>query len=289
MGHAGSKTLTTSRRQLLFGARPLVMGILNLTPDSFSDGGRYPTTGAVIERIRQMVEEGVDIIDVGGESTRPGSARVSEAEEIARVLPAVEAAAGMTGLPVSIDTTKSAVAKAALEAGAEIVNDISGLRFDPALADAVAAAGAGLVLMHSRGEFETMHSLEPVADIEKEVKEGLEAALGKACAAGVERASIALDVGIGFGKSAEQNLGLIAGLHRICSEFEGMPMLVGASRKSFIGKILGGIPAEARLYGSLTVHAVAAWNGADILRTHDVRATREMAETVGALRNGTSR
>lgn len=265
------------------------MGILNVTPDSFSDGGKYSHLQAAVERFRQMVDQGVDIVDIGGESTRPGSARVSVDEELDRVLPVVEALVKIADVPISVDTTKSAVARAAVEAGAEIVNDISGLRFDGEVAHVVADTGAAVVLMHSRGEFETMHSMPPVDDVLGEVTGGLRTVLEKALGCGIDSGRIVLDVGIGFGKTAEQNLRLIGELRLVCGEFSDFPMLVGASRKSFIGRLLGDVPPDQRDEASLAMHSVAAWNGAAIIRTHDVLATRRMSESVGALRSAVSK
>jgi len=263
---------------------PIVMGILNVTPDSFSDGGRFARLDAALRRVEEMINEGAAIIDIGGESTRPGSSRVSETEEIGRTAPVIEAIASRFDVSVSIDTSKSSVAEAAVSAGAEIINDISGLRFDEGLAGIAAEHKTGLILMHSRGDFETMHSQPPVADVFEDVIGGLGRSLEKAQGAGVEPGRIALDIGIGFGKTLEQNLRLIARLGCIAEQFPDVPILVGASRKSFLGKILGGAPENERLSASLAAAAVAAWNGAAILRVHDVRATREALAVVHRLR-----
>ena len=260
------------------------MGILNVTPDSFSDGGRFDSLEAALRRTEEMIAEGVDIIDIGGESTRPGSKRVSIQEEIDRVVPVIESIAAHAEIPISVDTCKAEVAKAAVDAGAEIVNDISGLRFDKRVADIAASANAGLILMHSRGEFETMHSQTPVKDILADVETDFRRSLGAARSSGVKNENIVLDVGIGFGKTADQNLQLIASLDRIIEMFPGLPMLVGPSRKSFIGKLLEIPKADDRLPGSLAVAAIAAWNGASILRMHDVRETVQVVKAVAALR-----
>jgi dihydropteroate synthase len=262
----------TSRRQIAID-RPLVMGILNVTPDSFSDGGRYSKVDLAVERAEEMIAEGVDIIDIGGESTRPGSSRVDAETEIQRTVPIVEAIVRRFDIPMSIDTSKSDVAKALIDHGAEIINDISGLRWDASIADIAAQQNAGLVLMHSRGTFETMHSEPPVADVLDEVERGLGDSLSLARNRGVNDEQIVLDIGIGFGKTVEQNLELIAKLDRIRQTFEGLPLLVGASRKSFIGKVLGGVPPDERIYGSVAVAAAAVTRGAKILRVHDVKAT----------------
>lgn len=259
------------------------MGIVNTTPDSFSDGGEAFAFDDAVRRAERLIEEGADILDIGGESTRPGSKRVSADEEIARVVPVIEGIASRFDTPISVDTSKAAVATAALESGAEIVNDISGLRFDPQVADAAAAHSAGLVLMHSRGEFSEMHSQAPVADIFAEVENGLRESIEIAVSRGVSHDKIALDVGIGFGKTVEQNLSLIANLARIVKKFEECPMLVGASRKSFIGKLCNEPDAGERLGGSLAAAIAAVKNGAKILRVHDVRETRQALKTAKAL------
>lgn len=267
---------TTARRVIRLD-RPLVMGILNVTPDSFSDGGLFLSPEDALRQAESMVAEGADIIDVGGESTRPGSRSVSEADEIQRVLPVIEAITAAFDVPVSVDTTRSAVAVSAISTGAEIVNDISGLRFDASVADIVSRSGAGLVLMHSRGESATMHSQPPVEDVISEVIEGLKASIATARSHGVADKHIVVDPGIGFGKTAEQNLELLAKLDRIVAEFDRFPVLVGASRKSFLGKLLDDAPVDKRLAGSLAAAIAAVQRGAKVVRVHDVK------ETVGAL------
>jgi dihydropteroate synthase len=270
----------TSKRELDY-TRPLVMAILNVTPDSFSDGGEYITSGAAVRRAERSLAEGADILDIGGESTRPGSKSVSAGQEIDRVLPVIEAIVKRFDIPVSVDTTKSAVAEAAVAAGAEIINDISGLRFDEDIAGVSARSGAGLILMHSRGDFRSMHSGEPAEDVLTDVRNGFHRSIDIAKARGVTDSQIALDVGIGFGKTFQQNLELLAKLDKIVSEFKGYPMLVGVSRKSFIGRILGDVPAVERLGGSIAAALVAVRNGARIVRVHDVK------ETVAAVRVAT--
>ena len=269
----------TSRREISL-VVPLVMGILNVTPDSFSDGGRYADINAALQRADEMIAEGADVIDIGGESTRPGSRRVSADDEISRVVPVIEAISKRLDVPVSIDTSKSAVADAAVDAGAEIINDISGLRFDEAIAEVAARHKTGLVLMHSRGEFETMHSQPPVEDIITEVEKDLRRSISAAAAAGVAAEQIVLDIGIGFGKTLDQNLKLIAQLDRLVNEFPVFPIMVGASRKSFLGKLLGKDDPKERLSGSLASAAIAVWNGAKILRVHDVAATVDAVKIV---------
>jgi dihydropteroate synthase len=273
----------TSRRTLDL-SRPLVMGILNATPDSFSDGGQYSHADTALHRAAEMVAEGADIIDIGGESTRPGSNHVSSSEEIDRVIPVIEQIRTEFDTAISIDTTKSDVAVAAINAGAEIVNDISGLRFDPGVADVAARSGAGIVLMHSRGEFSEMHSQPHVDDILAVVTEDFRRSIKAATDTGVQEDRIVLDVGIGFGKSFEQNLELIAKLDKLVERFPEYPMLVGTSRKSFIGRVMGGAAPEERLAGSIAAAAIAVWNGASIIRVHDVHETAEALKVVAAVK-----
>lgn len=260
------------------------MAILNVTPDSFSDGGTIVTVDDALREVERFVDEGADIIDVGGESTRPGSGRVSVEEEVHRVVPVIEAITKRFDVPVSVDTSKSNVAELAVAVGVEIINDISGLRFDERIAAVAAKANSGLVLMHSRGEFDSMHSQPPVDDIISEVTSGLRQSIAVAERAGVRSESIVLDVGIGFGKTAEQNLELLAKLDRLVAAFPQYAMLVGSSRKSFIGKLLNDAPPGERLSGSLATAAVAIWNGASIVRVHDVRETAEVVKLVDAIK-----
>lgn len=273
----------TSRRQIPI-ERPLVMAILNVTPDSFSDGGNYLSVDDGLRRVESLIADGADIVDIGGESTRPGSHRVSSIEEISRTVPVIKAVTDRFDIPISIDTTKSSVAKAAIDAGAEIINDISGLRFDAKIAEVAAASGSGLVLMHSRGDFESMHTQGPVGDILVVVKADFERALGIALSAGVHKSRIALDVGLGFGKTLEQNLELIAKLGKLAVDFQAYPILVGSSRKSFIGRLLDGAPTSERLNGSLSTAAIAVFNGASILRVHDVKETVDAVKVAVAIR-----
>jgi dihydropteroate synthase len=273
-----------ARRSLPYGERTLVMGVLNVTPDSFSDGGQFFSPDQAVAHARQMIAEGADIIDIGGESTRPGSAFVSEEEELQRVIPVIEILATQTSVPISIDTTKPSVARAALAAGAEIVNDISALRFDPLIADEVAKMGAGLVLMHSRGTPKTMQQLPPTADIMTEVIAGLRESIAVAKQHGVAPESIAIDPGIGFGKTAAQNVELIAKLDQLANAFAEFPLLIGTSRKSFIGKLLGGAPADERLYGTIASIAASVLRGAHIVRVHDVKAAVEAVRIADAVR-----
>ena len=273
----------TSRRKLSL-EKTLVMAILNITPDSFSDGGKFFSIDEALKQAGQLIEEGADILDIGGESTRPTSARVSIEEETRRVVPIIEAISKRFDIPISVDTSKAEVAQKAVEAGAEIINDISGLRFDERLAEVAAKTNSGLILMHLHGEFETMHKQMPVENILREVSESLKWSVEKANVYGVRKENIALDVGIGFSKTFEQNLELIAKLNQICREFSGFPILIGTSRKSFIGKILGDVSTGERLQGSLASAAIAVWNGANIVRVHDVKATVEMLKVIDKIK-----
>ena len=274
----------TSKRAFFFGEKTLVMAILNVTPDSFSDGEKFFTIDDALRQAEKFIEEGADILDIGGESTRPNSRRVSAEEEIRRAVPVIEAVAKRFDVPISIDTSKAEVAETAVNAGAQIINDVSGLRFDERIAEIAAKLKTGLVLMHSRGDFETMHRQNPVEDILPEVSNGFRASIKEAESYGVKKENIALDVGIGFSKSFGQNLELIAKLDKLCEEFSDFPMLVGTSRKSFVGKILGDVPTDERLQGSLATAALAVWNGANIVRVHDVKATVEMLKVVEAVK-----
>ncbi len=271
-------------RALHIADRTLIMGVLNVTPDSFSDGAEFLSADKALEQAEKMIAEGADIIDVGGESTRPGAVFVSPEEELERVIPVVEQLAKRSTIPISIDTTKASVARAALDAGAAIVNDISALRFDFQIADEVVKSGAGLILMHSRGTTGTLHKLPPVEDIIEEVTGGLQGSLAMAERHGVKRESIVLDPGIGFGKSQEQNLELIARLDKVAAAFPEFPILVGTSRKSFIGRLLNNAPATQRLQGTMASVTAAVLRGANIVRVHDVQAAVETVRVADAIR-----
>jgi dihydropteroate synthase len=274
-----------ARRSLQYGTRTLVMGVLNVTPDSFSDGGNFIDADSAVRRAEEMIAQGADIIDVGGESTRPGGESVSADEEMRRIVPVVQRLAALQKVPISVDTTKSAVARAALDAGAEIVNDISALRFDYHIADEAARAGSGLVLMHSRGTPATLHRMPPSPDIFEEIRISLRRSINMAIRCGVARESIAVDPGIGFGKTFEQNIELVARLDHIAKEFSDYPLLIGTSRKSFIGRILDDAPPDARLHGTMATVSVAVLRGAHIVRVHDVKAAVETVRMIDAIRN----
>jgi dihydropteroate synthase len=273
MWRFGSRTFDLS-------ARPRVMGILNVTPDSFSDGSRYATAADAVVAARQMVADGADIIDIGGESTRPGAAPVDAAEELRRVLPVIEKLAGRITVPISIDSWKSTVAAAALQAGAEIVNDVSAMTFDPRMADIVAGTDAGLVLMHTRGTPLSMQKNTAYSDVIAEVAAFLQSAIDRAVAAGVQTERLVVDPGIGFGKDATGNLEVIRRLRELA--VLQRPLLVGLSRKAFIGTVLGREVTE-RLFGTVAAVAVAMMNGATIFRVHDVRAVRDTVDMVRAI------
>jgi dihydropteroate synthase len=250
------------------------MGVLNVTPDSFSDGGRYFAQDRAVARALEMEAEGADLIDIGGESTRPGAQPISLEEERRRVLPVIERLVGKLRIPMSIDTTKLEVARAALEAGAEILNDVSGLRHDAQLADAAAERGAALIIMNMRGTPNIMQQIPPSPDIFAEIEEHFQWAVAEAQARGLSREQLILDPGIGFGKTVEQNLALIRHLDRL-ARFD-LPLLIGASRKTFIGKLLNQDPHQ-RLMGTAASVAAAVFSGAHIVRVHDVR---EMVDVV---------
>ena len=271
----------TSRREIVIGERTLIMGIINATPDSFSDGGRYASPQKAIEVGMRMAEEGADILDIGGESTRPGSDAVSVEEELRRVLPIILGLAAKVSIPLSIDTMKAEVAEEALKAGAEIINDVSSLKYDGKMASAVAVSGAGLVLMHMRGMPKVMQQGDLtypslIDDIVGFLEERMEAARLE----GIDFTQMAVDPGIGFGKTADDNLRLI----RRLGEFKklGRPILVGVSRKSFIGQVTGGTPAE-RIEGTAAAITASILNGAHIVRVHDVSVMKKVVLMADAI------
>ncbi len=263
--------------------RPRVMGILNLTPDSFSDGGELPGVDAALRRGEAMLREGASLLDVGGESTRPGARPVPVEEELRRVVPVVEALVRRFPHPISVDTRKAVVARAVLEAGAHVVNDVSGLAFDPDLGREVARAGAGLVLMHMRGTPGDMGERAHYGDVAGEVAAELSEAVARARAAGVPDGSLVLDPGIGFAKTPAQSLRLLRDLGPL--RRLGFPLLVGASRKSFLGEILG-VPPGERVTGSAVAAALAWLQGARIFRVHDVAPTLQALAVVVAVSTG---
>jgi dihydropteroate synthase len=262
------------------GERTLVMGILNVTPDSFSDGGEFFGVRAAVDRGIEMVDEGADIVDVGGESTRPGSDPVEVEEELRRVVPVVERLAADVPVPISIDTRKPEVAAAAVGAGASIVNDISGGR-DPGMFEIVQRSGAGLILMHMQGEPKTMQQAPHYDDVVSEVRNDLRERVEVAELAGIEAERLAIDPGIGFGKELEHNLAILNHVDELIAL--GRPVVVGTSRKRFIGSLLGGLPPEDRLEGTAGSVAWLAAQGAHVVRVHDVREIVRVVRVVDAI------
>jgi dihydropteroate synthase len=271
--------------KLVLGERTLVMGVLNVTPDSFSDGGKFFDAERAIEQALAMECAGADLLDIGGESTRPGSAGTSAKEELARVLPVLQALRGRMKIPVSIDTQKPEVAEAALDAGAQIINDISGLKSDPRIAEAAARRRVPLILMHMRGEPRTMQVGGFARDIMKVVMRGLRNSVAAARNAGVGKSQIILDPGIGFGKSFAQNYELLQKLPQLANL--GYPLLVGTSRKGFLGATLArdGKPAppDERIWGTAATVTASILNGAHIVRVHDVSEMVQVARVADCL------
>lgn len=261
---------------------PLLMGIVNVTPDSFSDGGKFLAAAAAVAHGVRLAEEGADILDIGGESTRPGADEVSVDEEIARVLPVIEGLKARVGGALSIDTRKPEVARAAVAAGASIWNDVSALSFSPESLETAAALSCDVVLMHAQGEPATMQDDPRYDDVVGEVMAFLDARMQAATAAGVAEERLILDPGIGFGKTLAHNLALLAGLPRLAAL--GRPLLVGASRKRFIAALDRHNPADDRLAGSLAAALAAAARGASMIRVHDVAETRQALAVFGAIR-----
>jgi len=273
-------TWTLPRTQIELGRRTAVMGILNVTPDSFSDGGSHFGLRKAVVRAHQIEQEGADFLDIGGESSRPGSTPVSEEEEERRVLPVIEALAGRLRIPISIDTYRSGVARKALAAGAQIVNDISAFRFDPEMPDVVREAGAGGVLMHSRGSREELHRQPPMTDAIAEIRNDLEKSLRVAREAGIPQTAIVLDPGIGFGKRGEESILVLRQLDMF-SKLQ-YPLLVGPSRKSFIRSISAATP-EMLLWGTAAAVAIGVARGAHVVRVHDVHEMRTFVDTLDAI------
>ena len=260
--------------------RPLVMGIVNVTPDSFFDGGRFADPQRAVEHAVRLVEEGADLLDLGAESTRPGALPVDVLEERRRLLPVVTAVAKAVSVPISVDTSKADVARAAIDAGAVLVNDVTALRGDTAMADVIAETGVGLVLMHMQGTPETMQQAPHYDDVVGEIAQFLTERSRAAMDRGVAKERIVLDPGIGFGKTVTQNLDLLANL-QVFAEL-GFPLLVGPSRKGFIGQLTHQ-PVEARGWGTAGVVALAVQQGANILRVHDVGAMKDVVSVASAI------
>lgn len=270
-------------RMLVLGERTLIMGVLNVTPDSFSDGGHYLDAEQAVARAFEIEREGADILDIGGESTRPGSEGVSAQEEMRRVIPVLEKLRGHLKIPISIDTSKSEVAEAAIYQGAEIINDVTGLRADPRLAEMAAKTKLPLILMHMRGEPQTMQRKPFARDVLRDTTRGLRQSVALARRAGVAKWQIILDPGLGFGKSAEQSFELIARIPELARL--GFPLLIGASRKSFVGKALGGAPKEGRAWGTAATVAAAVLGGAHMVRVHEVAEMVQVARVADTIMN----
>src|SRR3989441_6714992 len=262
--------------------RVLIMGVLNVTPDSFSDGGRYLGVEAAVARAEEIEAEGADLLDLGGESSRPGSQPVPLDVELARVLPVLAALAGRIRIPISVDTTKAEVARRALEAGAAIINDVSALRNDPDMADVVAKAQAGLILMHMQGTPATMQHHPAYTAVVEEVCDFLRSRVEAAVAAGIEGERIAVDPGFGFGKTSDHNLALLGSLPAL--RVLERPIVIGPSRKSFVGSILGR-PVEEREWGTAAAVAVGVFQGAHVVRAHSVAQMRDVTRVAQALRD----
>jgi dihydropteroate synthase len=282
-----TNTLTRQvKGQLIeFPGRPLIMGVVNVTPDSFFDGGRYLDPEAAVDHALRLVEEGADLLDIGAESTRPGADVVNEAEERRRVIPVVTAVAKAVTVPISIDTSKATVARTALDAGAVLVNDVTALRGDPAMVDTVARTGAGIVLMHMLGTPRTMQQAPFYDDVVGEVSDFFEERIRFAMAHGIVRRQIILDPGIGFGKLLVHNLTLLAQLTRFL-QFE-CPLLVGVSRKAFLGQLVDR-PVQDRQWATAAAVAMAVDRGAGILRVHDVRAMKDVVQVAAAINRQTT-
>jgi dihydropteroate synthase len=270
---------------LLLGERTLVMGVLNVTPDSFSDGGKFRDAESAIEHALAMECAGANLLDIGGESTRPGSASTSSKQELARILPVLQGLRGVLKIPISMDTQKAEVAEATLDAGAEIINDISGLKNDPRIAEVAARRRVPLILMHTRGEPRTMQKAPFAHDVMKDVLQGLRKSAGVARKAGVEKSQLILDPGVGFGKSFAQNYELLQKLPQLAKL--GYPLLVGTSRKGFLGATLAreGKPAppEERIWGTAATVTASILNGAHIVRVHDVAEMVQVARVADCL------
>jgi len=275
-----TRTLDIRGRCFSLGPATWLMGIVNVTPDSFSDGGAFLDPDRAVEHALALACEGADVLDIGGESSRPGSLPVAEEEEIGRVLPVIRKLRPKTGVLISVDTMKSAVARAALDAGADIVNDTSALRADPAMAPLIGRSGAAVILMHMKGVPRTMQKSPHYDDLFAEVKAFLRERIGEAEAAGIGAERIVVDPGIGFGKTAEHNLALLNGLDAF--QDLGRPVCVGFSRKAFIGRVLG-LPPGERLEGTIAAAVLSVGRGAHILRVHDVGAVARAVRVAEAI------
>jgi dihydropteroate synthase len=278
-------SLRLPSRTLLLGEHTLVMAVLNVTPDSFSDGGAFISPSVAVSRALEMEAAGANILDIGGESTRPGAATISVDEELSRIIPVMNALRGSLRIPISIDTRKAAVADAAIAAGAEIINDVSALRFDPALGEIARRRRVPIILMHMRGEPQTMQKGPFARNVFRDVIAGLRAAIARARRARIAKSQIVLDPGVGFGKNSHQNFELLAHLPRLAAL--GYPLLVGTSRKAFLGAALGSAkspaPPSERIWGTAATVTAAILNGAHIVRVHDVAEMAQVARVTDAI------
>ncbi|MBX9255232.1 dihydropteroate synthase [Desmonostoc muscorum CCALA 125] len=264
-----------------WGQRTYLMGILNVTPDSFSDGGEFNTTSAALVQAQALVAAGADIIDVGGQSTRPGAKQITLQEELERVLSVLQVLRPEISVPISVDTTRAAVARASVEAGADMINDISGGSFDSEMLPTIASLGVPIILMHIRGTPQTMQQMTDYQDLMAEIFSFLQKQIAAATAAGIHRDKVIIDPGIGFAKNYEQNLEIFQQLRSLRAL--NCPILVGASRKSFIGRILNQPDPKARVWGTAAACCAAIVNGADILRVHDVQEMRDVSLVADAI------
>jgi len=284
-------SLRLPSRTLRLGERTLIMGVLNVTPDSFYDGGRYAEAPSAITRAFELEQAGADILDIGAESTRPGADPIIAEEEIARVIPVLEGLQGKLRIPISLDTQKAIVAEAGTRNGAEIINDVSGLRNDPQLADLVKRRGAALILMHMRGTPKSMHKGPVAREVMRDIAQGLRASIAEARKAGIPGSNIILDPGIGFGKNYKQNFEILARLPELARL--KYPLVAGVSRKMFIGWALGGKgqiwPAEKSEWGTAAAVTAAILNGAHIVRVHDVSEMSQVARIADSVLSGAGR
>ena len=274
-------TLTIRNHTFEWGRKTYVMGILNVTPDSFSDGGEFDNLDAAMAQVTQMLDHGVDIIDIGGQSTRPGAKEVSLAVELERVVPVIQQIRQIASIPISIDTTKAAVAQAAIAAGADLINDISGATFDDRMLATASKLGVPVILMHIRGNSQTMQTMTEYQDIVAEISQFLAKQIDKAIACGIARSNIIIDPGIGFAKTANQSIELLQRLREFKSL--NMPILVGVSRKSFMKPILNKNEPKDRVWGTAAANSAAIANGADLVRVHDVAEMYDVCRVADAL------
>lgn len=282
-GAESSSVWKVRGREFRLGTRPIVMGVLNVTPDSFSDGNKFFDVGRALDRAFELVGQGAEILDIGGESSRPGAEPVGVAEELRRVVPVIENIADKISAAISVDTTKAEVAEAALAAGAHIINDITAFTADARMTEVAKRTRAGVVLMHMKGTPRTMQQAPVYSDVVNEVGEYLRSRVEALVSAGVSREAVAVDPGIGFGKTVEHNVALLAGIPRLRA-VSGRPLVIGVSRKSFLGKLLGEVDPAKRVNASLWAMGYAAARGAEVFRMHDVKESCELARLLASFR-----